>query len=107
MSSDTRRITVRIPEKMVEELECIVDKSDYANMSEAIRAALESFIDTMNAPEYISQITVKLPKKKVDEIQSLVTEGDSISVDDAIRNAVREYVRGRIKEYRNELTDEC
>ncbi len=106
MSSDTRRITVRIPVKMVNELESIVDTSDYSNISEVIRAALDSFIDTMNAPEYISQITVKLPKKKVDEIESLVTEGDSISVDDAIRNAVREYVRDRIKEYKKEIIED-
>lgn len=106
MSSDTRRVTVRIPVKMVDQLEGLVEKSDYSNVSEVIRAALDEFIESKNSPEYISQIMVKLPKKKLDDIQSLVSGGDSISVDDAIRNAVREYVRDRIDQYKKEIREE-
>jgi len=106
MSSDTKRITVRIPVSMAEELEEIVSRDNYSNVSEVIRAALDSFIEAKNAPEYISNVTVALPKKNVDDIQDLVNEGDSISVDDAIRNAVREYVRDRLTEFKKHINEE-
>ncbi len=106
MSSDTQRITVRIPNNMADSLNELVDKGDFSNMSEAIRTAIDEFIKARNAPEHISKVTVDLPKQKVNEIESLVSGGDSISVDDAIRTAVREYVRQRIKEYQKKLEEE-
>ncbi len=106
MSSDTKRITVRIPVSMAEELEEIVTRDNYSNVSEVIRAALDSFIRTKNSPDYISNVTVALPKKNVDDIKDLVNEGDSIDVDDAIRNAVREYIRDRISQIRKNIDEE-
>lgn len=106
MASDTKRITVRIPEDMAEDLEELVEQGEYSTMSEVIRTALNVFIKTKNAPEHISKVTVALPKKKVNEIEDLVNKGDSISVDDAIRNAVRDYVKDKIEEYKKKkLTD--
>ncbi len=91
---------------MADELEEIVSRESYSNVSEVIRAALDAFIDAKNSPEYISNVTVALPKKNVDDIQDLVNEGDSISVDDAIRNAVREYVRDRLTQFKKINIDE-
>ncbi|MFW6040934.1 MAG: ribbon-helix-helix domain-containing protein [Thermoplasmatota archaeon] len=105
MSSDTQRITVRIPNQMVDDLQKLVDKDEYSNMSEAIRTAIREFIKNQNAPDHISKVTVDLPKKKVNEIKDLVEEGDSISVDDAIRTAVREYVKNKIKQYKKSLEE--
>ncbi|MFP4050647.1 MAG: ribbon-helix-helix domain-containing protein [Thermoplasmata archaeon] len=105
MASDTKRITVRIPVEMSEELERLVEKGDYSSISETIRAAIDEFIKNKNAPDHISKVTVDLPKKKVSEIEDLVQEGDSVNVDDAIRTAVREYVKERIKQYKKKLEE--
>ncbi len=106
MASDTQRITVRIPKDMSDDLDELVDRGDFPNVSEAIRTAIEELIKAKNAPDHISKVTVDLPKKNVDDIENLVTGGDSISVDDAIRTAVREYIKDRIKEYqRSQLQD--
>ncbi len=106
MSSDTQRITVRIPNDMADNLQGLVDKGEYSTMSDAIRTAIDDFIQSKNAPEHISKVTVDLPKKKVNEIKGLVEEGDSISIDDAIRTAVREYVKEKFKEYKKQYQDQ-
>ena len=66
-------------------------------MSDAIRAAIDSFVETHFTPEHIEKLMVELPKANVVKLEELVHSGDSISVDDAVRNAVREYVRLRLQ----------
>lgn len=104
--SDTKRITVRIPEDMAEELNELVDEGSFSSLSEAIRASIKEFIKNKNAPDHISKVTVDLPKQKVGEIENLVEKGDSVDVDDAIRTAVREYVKEKIKEYQRDMEKE-
>jgi Arc/MetJ-type ribon-helix-helix transcriptional regulator len=101
--SDSERITIRIPAEKLQALQELVDNGKYLNISDAIRAAIDSFIETHFTPEYIERVTVELPKGKLVELEALVRDGDSISVDDAIRNAVREYIRLRLDKEINDL----
>jgi Arc/MetJ-type ribon-helix-helix transcriptional regulator len=100
---DTERITVRIPADKLTALQELVDKGKFPTISDAIRAALDSFVEKHFTPEYIERITVELPKGNVVELEALVQEGDSVSIDDAIRNAVREYVRKRLNRAMEEM----
>jgi Arc/MetJ-type ribon-helix-helix transcriptional regulator len=95
MTVDSERVTIRIPTERLKALQELVDNGQYGTISDAIRAAIDRFVDERNTPEYIQRITIELPKGNVVELQELVHTGDSVSVDDAIRNAVREYVRSR------------
>jgi len=101
--SDTERITVRLPNESVRRLQTLVDQGDYSTVSEAIRAAIDAFIDTTFTPDHIERVTVELPKGNVIELNALVKEGDSVSIDDAIRNAVREYTRNRVTKALREM----
>jgi len=89
------RVTVRIPSETVEKLQELVDTGEYANISDAVRAAVDEFLGNRFSPDHLSKVTVELPKSNVLEMESLVRDGDSVSLDDAIRNAVREYTRSR------------
>lgn len=96
MSTDSERVTIRIPKDRLEALQKLVKQGQFGNMSDAIRAAIDSFVETHFTPEHIEKLTVELPKGNVVKLEELVHSGDSISVDDAVRNAVREYVRMRL-----------
>lgn len=98
MASDTERVTVRIPSETVNALQHLVESGEYSSLSDAVRAAINAFIEAQFAPDYIKKMTIELPKGNVVQLQELVKSGDSVSVEDAIRNAVREYVRRRISE---------
>lgn len=96
MASESERITVRIPSERIEALQALVKSGEFATISDAIRAAIDNFIETQFAPDYIKKMTIELPKGNVIDLQQLVKSGDSVSIEDAIRNAVREYVRRRL-----------
>ena len=101
--SDTERITIRIPAEKLQALQGLVDNGKFPTISDAIRAAIDTFIETHFTPEYIERVTVELPKGKLVELEALVKDGDSVSIDDAIRNAVRDYVRMRLERAVNEM----
>jgi len=44
--SETERITIRIPSDKVEALEVLVREGKYPTISDAIRAAIDSFVDS-------------------------------------------------------------
>ena len=97
MSTDSERVTIRIPKDRVDALQKLVEQGLFTNMSDAIRAAIDAFVETHNTPDHIEKLTVELPKGNMVKLEELVHQGDSISVDDAVRNAVREYVRLRLQ----------
>ena len=94
---NTERVTVRIPSDKVAILEHLVEDGNYENLSDVVREAIDTFINSKFTPENIAKITIDIPKGNVVELESLVKNGDSVSLDDAIRNAVREYTRARMK----------
>jgi Arc/MetJ-type ribon-helix-helix transcriptional regulator len=96
-SSETERITVRVPADKLEKLDALVENGEFKNKSDVVRAAIERFIETEDVPSNISKIAVELPKGDSVSLEQLVEDGDSVSVDDAIRHAVREYIRVRIE----------
>ncbi len=101
-SSETERITVRVPADKLQKLDELVAKGDFKSKSDVVREAIERFIETETIPSNISKIAVELPKGDSVSLEQLVEDGDSVSVDDAIRHAVREYIRVRIEKSLNE-----
>ncbi len=100
---ESERVTIRLPHERINALQALVDQGRFSTLSDAIRAAIDRFVDGEFTPEYIEKVTVELPKGNVVNLKQLVQDGDSISVDDAIRNAVREYIRKRLVEAIEEL----
>ena len=98
--SDSARITIRLSKNAAEKLQELVDRGDYKNLSDVIRAAIEDFLAEKFAPKNIERVSVDLPKKTVSDLLKLVDSGDveAVDLDDAIRLAVKEYVHHKIVE---------
>ena len=96
MTTDSERVTIRIPSVSLEALNTLVKRGEYATVSDVIRVAIDKFIEEQFAPDYIKKLTLELPKGNVVRLEELVKSGDSVSIEDAIRNAVREYIRKRV-----------
>ena len=98
--SDSTRITIRLSRNAAERLQELVDKGDYKNLSDVVRAAIEDFLAEKFAPRNIERVNVDLPKKTVSLLLELVDSGDVEAVDlnDAIRLAVKEYVHHKVAE---------
>jgi Arc/MetJ-type ribon-helix-helix transcriptional regulator len=96
MTSDSERVTIRIPTERLAVLTDLVKSGEYDTISDVIRAAIDTFLENQFTPEYIRRLTLELPKGNVVKLEELVKGGDSVSIEDAIRNAIREYIRRRV-----------
>src|SRR3972149_4977158 len=78
MASESERVTIRIPPDKIQQLHQLVKQGEFDTISEAIRAAIDKFIDQQFAPDYIRKLTIELPKGNVVELQHLVNADGSL-----------------------------
>ncbi len=96
MSDTSERVTVRIPQELLEKLKQIQLSKGTATISDTIREGLEQYIELNLPPQHIRKVVVELSRQDNSRLEEFVREGNSVSVDDAVRSAVREYIRSRI-----------
>ncbi len=96
MADTSERVTVRIPQELLEKLKHIQEAKGTATISDTIREGLEQYIELNLPPQHIRKVVVELSKQDNSRLEEFVREGNSVSVDDAVRSAVREYIRSRI-----------
>ncbi len=98
MSETSERVTVRIPQELLEKLKAIQVAKGSPTISDAIREGLEKFIEMNLPPPNIKKLVVDLSRQDNRQLEEFVREGGSVSVDDAVRSAVREYIRVRLEQ---------
>ena len=98
MVDTSERVTVRIPEELLEKLKRIQEAKGTATISDTIREGLEQYIELHLPPQNVRKVVVELSRQDNNRLEEFVREGNSVSVDDAVRSAVREYIRGRIEQ---------
>lgn len=96
MNEVSERVTVRIPEELLEKLKVIQMAKGQGTISDTIREGLLKYIEIELAPANIKKIVVDISKQDNSQLEALVHDGSSVSIDDAIRSAVREYVRSKM-----------
>ncbi|MCI4318547.1 MAG: ribbon-helix-helix domain-containing protein [Thermoplasmata archaeon] len=97
MGDTSERVTVRIPQDLLEKLKLIQQSKGTPTISDSIREALERFVDMNLPPPNIRKVVVDLSRQDNRQLEEFVREGGSVSVDDAVRSAVREYIRLRFE----------
>ena len=97
MVDTSERVTVRIPQDLLEKLKEIQQSKGTPTISDTIREALERFIEMNLPPPNIRKVVVDLSRQDNLQLEEFVREGNSVSVDDAVRSAVREYIRTRLE----------
>ncbi len=97
MVDTSERVTVRIPQELVEKLKSIQEAKGSPTISDTIREALEQYIELHRPPQNVRKVVVELSRHDNSRLEAFVREGNSVSVDDAVRSAVREYIRGRLE----------
>ena len=96
MADTSERVTVRIPQDLLERLKQIQQHKGAPTISDTIREGLEQYIELHLPPQHIRKVVVELSRQDNSRLEEFVREGNSVSVDDAVRSAVREYIRSRI-----------
>jgi len=96
MVDTSERVTVRIPQDLLEKLKQIQQATSTTTISDTIREGLERYVEMNLPPPNIRKVVVDLPRQDNHQLEELVRDGTSVSVDDAVRSAVREYIRTRL-----------
>ncbi len=96
MVDTSERVTVRIPQELLEKLKQVQELKGTPTISDTIREGLEQYIELHLPPHHIRKVVVELSRQDNRQLEEFVREGNSVSVDDAVRSAVREYIRSRI-----------
>ena len=97
MVDTSERVTVRIPQDLLEKLKAIQQAKGTATISDTIREGLERYVEMHLPPPNVRKVVVELSRQDNNRLEEFVREGTSISVDDAVRWAVRDYIRQRIE----------
>ncbi len=97
MVDTSERVTVRIPQDLLEKLRQIQLAKGTATISDTIREGLERYIEVNLPPPNIRKVVVDLSRQDNRQLEEFVREGNSVSVDDAVRSAVRENIRARVE----------
>ncbi len=98
MGETSERVTVRIPQDLIEKLRMIQQSKATPTISDTIREALERYVEVNLPPPNITKVVVDLSRQDNRQLEEFVREGGSVSVDDAVRSAVREYIRTRLEQ---------
>jgi Arc/MetJ-type ribon-helix-helix transcriptional regulator len=97
MVDTSERVTVRIPQDLLRNLERIQKERGAATISDTIREGLERYVEMNLPPPNIRKVVVDLSKQDNRQLEEFVRDGASVSMDDAVRSAVREYIRQRLE----------
>jgi Arc/MetJ-type ribon-helix-helix transcriptional regulator len=98
MVDTSERVTVRIPQELLEKLKQIQQSKETPTISDTIRQGLEQYADLNLPPQNVRKVVVELSRHDSNRLEEFVRGGNSVSVDDAVRSAVREYIRGRLEQ---------
>jgi Arc/MetJ-type ribon-helix-helix transcriptional regulator len=96
MVDTSERVTVRIPQDLLERLKQIQQLKGTPTISDTIREGLEQYIELHLPPHHIRKVVVELSRQDNSRLEEFVRDGNSVSIDDAVRSAVREYIRSRV-----------
>lgn len=96
MVDTSERVTVRIPQDLLEKLKEIQQSKGTPTISDTIREGLERYVEMNLPPPNIRKVVVDLSRQDNSQLEEFVRDGGSVSVDDAVRSAVREYIRLRL-----------
>jgi len=96
MVDTSERVTVRIPQDLLEKLKDIQQRNRTPTISDTIREGLERYVEMHLPPPNIRKVVVDLSRQDNRQLEEFVRDGGSVSVDDAVRSAVREYIRLRL-----------
>ena len=97
MVDTSERVTVRIPQDLLEKLKQIQQSKETPTISDTIREGLEQYVEVNLPPQNIRKVVVELSRQDNRQLEEFVREGNSVSVDDAVRSAARESFRSRIE----------
>jgi metal-responsive CopG/Arc/MetJ family transcriptional regulator len=92
MQLSSERITIRLTPDQVEALDTIVLNQTFKNRSQALRVAIENFIEEQVIDARGEKVVVEIPRKIMMRLDDLIIDGYVNNRQEALREALREFI---------------
>jgi len=99
------KLTVLVDMSIMNDLYVIIGREGLKNVSEAVRLALQAYIDSYKEKRSDECIVIKPAPKQVDMVQSIVELGEFNSKEEIVEYALRKYVEDFRTKYLQESKD--
>jgi Arc/MetJ-type ribon-helix-helix transcriptional regulator len=93
------RVSARVPEKLVRELENIIEREGYGSMSICLRDCIEEFIKLKTSYHSTEKLLVTLGKDVLSDIDNLVDIGRVSDREEAFKHAVKDWAEMQMDKY--------
>ena len=99
MQRSSERITIRLTPDQVENMDTIVLNQDFKSRSQALRVAIENFIEEQIIESRGEKVVVEVPRKIMMRLDDLIIDGYVNNRQEATREAIREFILKLESEY--------
>ena len=99
MQRSSERITIRLTPDQVEDFDSIVLAQDFKSRSQALRVAIENFIEEQVIDARGEKLVLEIPRKIMMRLDDLIEDGYVNDRHEAARSAIREYILKLEAEY--------
>ncbi len=99
MAQKTARVTARVPEELLRQLEHIMDIEGIDSLSEGLRICIEEYIRLKTSPESAEKIAIDIGKAILEDIDFLVSLGRVSSREEAFRYAIKSWTEAHYEKY--------
>jgi metal-responsive CopG/Arc/MetJ family transcriptional regulator len=99
MVSKTARVSARVPEDLVRELEGIMDSEGISSISECLRDCIEEYIRLKTTQFSTKKILVDIGEDILEDIDNLVDIGRVSGREEAFRHAVKTWTESEVEKY--------
>jgi metal-responsive CopG/Arc/MetJ family transcriptional regulator len=99
MAQKTERVSARVPERLVRDLEGIMEKEGIDSISECLRECIEEYIKLKSTPISIENILVDVGVDILSDIDNLVDIGRVSGRSEAFHTAIKSWTEQQVDKY--------
>ena len=96
--ADTQKVTVRFPISVMEDIEDIMHKYGYRNISSVLKDAAMEFIKLKKATPGENRYVIAFPAGQIDRMNDLINMGEFMNEEEIISTGVRDYLDKKMVE---------
>jgi metal-responsive CopG/Arc/MetJ family transcriptional regulator len=99
MAQKTERVSARVPEQLVRDLEGIMEKEGIDSISECLRECIEEYVKLKSTPISIENILVDVGVDILSDIDNLVDIGRVSDRSEAFHSAIKSWTELQVDKY--------
>ncbi|UCF08690.1 MAG: ribbon-helix-helix protein, CopG family, partial [Thermoplasmata archaeon] len=99
MTQKTARVTARVPEELLRQLEGIMDRESIDSISEALRQCIETYITTKTTSLSAESIVIDIGMDILSDIDTLVDIGRVSDREEAFKYAIKTWTETHMEKY--------